>query len=99
MDKQLNRTEFLQSKIDRAFTNQRWVDLWPGARLEFQCRTCDHKAMIVTISQAEKTKLFRLFNSWLEDPSYIELVRTGLSKQTRVQTYLSSNTNLKPETF
>lgn len=40
--------------------------------------------MIVTISQVEKvTKPFWLFNSCSEDPTYVELVKTGLSKQVR----------------
>lgn len=73
---------FKQTRLDRAFTNQAWIDFWPDARLEFFNGTNDYKGMIVTFSQVEKSnKPFRLFNNWLEDPEYMALARTGLSTQ------------------
>lgn len=40
--------------------------------------------MIVTFTQTEKgRKPFRLFNSWLDDPEFVDMARTGLSTQSR----------------
>lgn len=71
---------FIQSKLDRAFTNQKWIETWPETRVDFHVGTSDHKAMVITFSQAEKgTKPLRIFNFWLEDPTYVDLVRRGFS--------------------
>lgn len=56
----------------------------PEARLEFHWGISQHKSMIVTTSQVGKgTKAFRLFDSWLEYLSYVEIVKAGLPKQVR----------------
>lgn len=60
------------------------MKLWPATRHEYFNGTSDHKMMMVTISQVEKgRKPFRLFNSWLEDPEFINMAKQGLSKKIR----------------
>jgi len=56
---------FTQSKLDRAFTDLRWIDIWPQARVEFyKGSTSDHATMIITFSSIEKGgKPFRLYDS------------------------------------
>lgn len=42
----------------------------------------DHKVVVITISQTEKgSKSSRLYNTWLEDPTFLELARVGLTKR------------------
>lgn len=75
---------FTQSKLDIDFTNQSWIDKWPEVRVEFHNGTSDHKAMIIVFSQAEKwTKPSRLYNSWLEEETFLEAIKEELAKNTR----------------
>lgn len=52
--------------------------------------------VIIILSQAEKgTKPFRLYNSWLEEESFSEIVREGLGKTTRGTGLFRLNYSLK----
>lgn len=47
-------SNFKQTRLDRALTNQHWIDTQHEARLEFFSGASDHKGMIVTFYQMEK---------------------------------------------
>lgn len=60
------------------------MNTWPEVRVDFHNGSSDHKAMIIILSQVEKgAKPFRLYNSWLEDETFCEIVKEGLRKNTR----------------
>lgn len=72
---------FIQSKLDRAFTNMKWIDLWPTEKVEYiRGTSSDHASMDVTISEVEKgNKPFKIFYSWMESPHFITLSRQRLA--------------------
>lgn len=85
---------FIQSKLDRAFANQLWIDTWPEARVVLHNGSSDHKGMIITILQVEKgSKPFRVYNYWLEDPKFLDLVKKGLATNYRGTGLYNSNKN------
>lgn len=72
--------------------------MWPNARIEFFSGIKDNKGIAITLFQAERgAKPFRIYNSWLEDPQFIEIAKTGHSKQTNGNGLFRPHYKLKQE--
>lgn len=71
---------FIHSRLDRAFSSQAWLNLFPEVEFWFGSND-DHTAMFLTLSQMEQgAKPFRLYDSWPKDQEFPTLARTGLVK-------------------
>ncbi|XP_062099618.1 uncharacterized protein LOC133805450 [Humulus lupulus] len=73
-----NGSTRIYSKIDHAFVNENWFDLFPFASAVFKWEVISyHCSCIVNIQSKVSlgTKLFRFYNFWADHPQFLEVVR------------------------
>ncbi|KAK8554512.1 hypothetical protein V6N13_093501 [Hibiscus sabdariffa] len=64
-------------KLDRVFVNQQWLQLFPGASVEFLPPDCsDHCSghLILKAPLFRPPKSFKFFNFWVEHPRFLKIV-------------------------
>lgn len=72
---------FIQSKIDGAFTCQEWISKWPNSRMEFfRGLVRDHTSVTIVFSNILRgTRSIKIYNSCLDKPKFISLAKQCLS--------------------
>lgn len=69
------------SRIDRAFVNRKWIDRWLEAKVEFyRWMVGDHASMNIVFSSIPKDAgPFKIYNSWLGKPEFLNLAKRGIA--------------------
>ncbi|KAK4726505.1 hypothetical protein R3W88_031422 [Solanum pinnatisectum] len=67
------RASLILERLDRAFVNHSWSDLWPNTLTH-----SDHNPLLITINGSpgsKKNKPFRLEKFWVDHPEFSDLVK------------------------
>ncbi|XP_004253414.2 uncharacterized protein [Solanum lycopersicum] len=79
-----NNKQCGESKIDRAFGNDEWMDNWGHVVVEYgNPNISDHSTMMLTLEKTQQHGKcsFKFFNVWTEHERFMEIVETAWKRQ------------------
>lgn len=81
MEKERGSNAFVMEKLDCAFINQQWVDVFPYDKLDnLVSDTSDHnplKLVSASYFPSQKPRRFKFKNHWLADDGFFDVVQEG----------------------